>query len=117
LKIGHVDAAQPLRTRSPKGTVRKNSGGYLYVHAAGHPNAHKDGQIAVHRLVMAELLGRPLKDSESVHHRNGVRTDNRPENLELRVRYHGSGQAVEDRIEDALWVLREYLPSALSAAA
>lgn len=49
------------------------------------------GYVLEHRLVLARKLDRPLMDHETVHHRNGARLDNRPDNLELRVGQHGRG--------------------------
>ena len=53
-------------------------------------------RVAEHRLVMENILGRPLLREEQVHHRNGIKDDNRPENLELWVSW--SGQRVDDLI-------------------
>jgi predicted transcriptional regulator len=58
-------------------------GGYYYIYSPDHPNATKQKRVAEHRLVMESKLGRYLLRTEVVHHRNGVPTDNRPENLEV----------------------------------
>lgn len=73
-----------------------------------HPNATKRGQILEHVFVMSEHLGRPLYTHERVHHKNGVRSDNRLENLEIWSHSHPFGQRVEDKINWCIKFLEEY---------
>ena len=74
----------------------------MAVHVAGR------GRILEHRYVMEQILGRRLLPGENVHHKNGDKRDNRPENLELWVSMQPAGQRVADLVEWAKEVLRCY---------
>ena len=79
-----------------KGGRRIDHYGYVLVRAPNHPRAHK-GYVFEHRLVMEKMVGRYLKRHETVHHKNGNRQDNRPENLELWTGSHGRGIRLSDK--------------------
>lgn len=68
-----------------QGRRYRDHAGYIYVYVPDHPWANKAGKVAEHRLVMEKRLGRYIEPHEQVHHMNGVRNDNRDENLELWV--------------------------------
>ena len=74
---------------------------------AGHPRAN-NGYVLEHILVMEEVLGRYLLPGETVHHRNGIKHDNRPENLELWVSKQPYGQRVVDLVSWAREILATY---------
>lgn len=103
-KHGHVEA-----TRAEPHAPFKNADGYVMIWAPDHPDSYKPtNRIPEHRLVMEGLLGRRLLPGENVHHKNGVRDDNRPENLELWITQQPKGQRVEDVLSWAHEIIERY---------
>ena len=96
---------KPLDTPWRSRQTKRERGDYVVVYMPDHPRATAVGEVAEHRLVMESTLGRFLEPWENVHHLNGVKDDNRPENLELWCIPQPAGQRP---IDLARWVAQTY---------
>jgi hypothetical protein len=84
---------------APKGSGTITSHGYRQIISHGHPNCRRDGSMFEHVYIMSQHIGRRLIKGETIHHRNGIRDDNRIENLEIWHRAQPPGQRLDEKIE------------------
>lgn len=96
-----------------KGGRRITKDGYVEIYMPGHPRVKANKCVSEHRLVMEHILGRFLFPQEFVHHKDGNRQNNKPENLELWSTSQPPGQRVAEKVEWAWFILSQYAPSLL----
>jgi len=105
LCMGHLD--QLDRGKPP--TPLLGLHGRKYDGCTFPPNAKsRKGWIAEHVWVMTQILGRPLRDGETVHHRNLIKGDNTPSNLQLWTSHQPRGTSVGDMLAWCRWFIELY---------
>lgn len=104
--VNHMRGRYGPASTHYKGGRNKTPTGYINILVGSEGG--RPIYVLEHRLVMEKVLGRKLRKGESVHHKNGLRDDNRPSNLELWRSNHPGGQRVEDLLSFAVSVIRDH---------
>ena len=104
-----LDMDTPKKGIVPVGSKSQKGDGYINIKVS-MTGTRKERWREEHRFVMELELGRPLTKNEIVHHKNGIRNDNRIENLELWDKSHPTGSRVSDRLE---W-MKDYINKYMS---
>lgn len=97
-----------IHSRSGPANPLWKSGKYTDVNGYVNIKQSNGSMLKEHRVIMEKILGRKLYDNETVHHKNGVRSDNRPENLTLMVGAHPTGINIKDAVMWAREIINRY---------
>jgi hypothetical protein len=87
--------------KAPAGSGYTNQHGYREIRINGEKHLE-------HRYVMEQYLCRRLLEDENVHHKNGIRDDNRIANLELWSKVQPAGKRIEDLLNYATEIIAKY---------
>ena len=98
--------------RPDYGTGRYLKNGYVMVFQKGHPRIvnSRYNYVFEHILIMEKYLDRYLALDENVHHKNGIKSDNSIDNLELWTKPQPSGVRAKDAVIWAKEILARYEP-------
>lgn len=89
-----------------RGGIR-NDNGYIVIYSPNHPNKKRYGDVYEQVLIMEKHIGRYLEKNEVVHHINGIKNDNRLENLQLMTKtehrsYHMKLQILQGKMKSKI---------------